>query len=238
VLSFTAYPTHLVSPQEEHDVMSQAFTPEMKAAARQETQEAAEAGTLEKFVYDAIRLAGGQARSLTSAQRSRAQMAPTATTARGKKLGKWLMKGGDLPGERVERDSQPVASTSPKPSSKTQSNQKEEPVAATQEQEAQAPEVTPGKMETKYGAEIMARSKIASQNTPYTHATGPKDHARIDAAAKALLKSRGVEPNVEGIKSLIDSDGKVDKELLTELDGYSSGRTRESLQAWLTQLAA
>lgn len=202
-----------------------AFTAADKAAAREQTREQADAGTLEKFVYDAIRLAGGTARSLTSPQRSRAQMAPTATTARGKKLGKWIMKGGEIPGERPSAE-------------QVESNQKEEPVATqTQEQEGQAPEQAPGKMEAKYGAEIMARSKLAAQNTPYTHATGPKDHTRIDATVRALLTSRGQQVNAESIKSLMDSDGKIDKELHKELDGYSSGRTRESLQAWLKQLA-
>jgi hypothetical protein len=79
--------------------MTSALSAADKAAAREQTREANESGTLEKFVYDAIRLAGGTARSLTSPQRSRALNAPNVTTARGKALGKWIMKGGDVPGE-------------------------------------------------------------------------------------------------------------------------------------------
>jgi hypothetical protein len=89
-----------------------------------------------------------------------------------------------------------------------QSTKKEEPVTATtqetqeqvaEEKVAEVSEATPGKMESKYGADIMARSKLAAQNTPYTHATGPKDHKRIEEAATELLGERDTAINATGI---------------------------------------
>jgi hypothetical protein len=226
--------------------MTSALSAADKAAAREQTREANESGTLEKFVYDAIRLAGGTARSLTSPQRSRALNAPSVTTARGKALGRWIMKGGDAPGENPSQGTQLAPEKAVADSQEqVQSTKKEEPVTATTQETqvaekkvAEVSETTPGKMEAKYGADIMARSKLAAQNTPYTHATGPKDHARIEAAAKELLGERDTAINATGIQSLIDDEGKVDKELLKKLGGYSSGRTKESLEAWLTQVAA
>src|SRR4051812_23563800 len=95
--------------------MTPALSAADKAAAREQTREANESGTLEKFVYDAIRVAGGTARSLTSPQRYRAQAAPKLTEARGKTLGKWIMKGGDVPspldGDAVSNGSEQVQST-------------------------------------------------------------------------------------------------------------------------------
>ena len=46
---------------------------------------------LEKYVYDAIRLAGSKAADLTPEQRVRAQSAPNGSELRGKKLGEWIL---------------------------------------------------------------------------------------------------------------------------------------------------
>jgi hypothetical protein len=92
------------------------------------------------------------------------------------------------------------------------------------------------KMTEKYGAAIMERSRLAAEDTPLTHPTGPKDHQRIEKAVLKVLKSRDQKPSSETLAPLVDREGNVDEAVMAIMKPYSKTRVRESIRAWVTQV--
>ena len=170
----------------------------------------------EKYVYDAVRAAGGKMADLTDEQRQRALNAPTAHAGlRGKALGTWIMDGNGL-AEQV-KDAAATRSLRAVPDPERSVGKGATRVTGT-EPPARIPR-------GNYPEEIHDAAKRAKALRGY--GPGPKQHAHMRKVLAGLLDgsidAHGEDQTalVEGARQELDG-GKVTRKALVELAGAKS----------------
>jgi len=187
---------------------------------------------LPRYATSALNKAGAKAADLTDEQRERAM---SDTSLRGKALASFVLTGevpevpepslSERHAESEEKDRE-AAKAAPKRRSRK-----------TSEGDGETRERKPGVFAERYGPVIMERVARGKAEGLFGGAhTGPKDHLRVEEAARSVLESRGLSVTAENVAALVDDNGVPDAEV-RKAAKFPRARVAQSIRLWAGQLA-